>query len=834
MARQYRIDLTDPSCSLEPGILRSDLEEEMLADPAVQQALDEEWEQLQEDRRLLRTSIFPDGQATRHLPVNLRRLVWDAQRIFACHRRAAPLDLGPREIVASVRDLIQRLGVGMRRRPADRVDSNDSVLLLFAILLRSVLAVKRCLAEWRLNKAAFLWIIGEVERRFLAAIVDPGEMVGTIAAQSIGEPATQMTLNTFHYAGVASNVTLGVPRLKEIINLAKNIKTPSLTVHLRPPYNGTAAEAKRVQVLLEHTTLRQVASATEILYDPDPTTTVVEEDRDFVQAYHELPDEDEALDPKRLSPWVLRILLDRAKMLDKQLSMAEVAARISQEFDRDLHVLANDDNAEQLVLRCRIVNETAAGSSEKEMLDQSPQPTSSAVEEDVFLKRIESNMLASVELRGIPGIRRAFIVESKETVLSAEAGGQYQTRSEWVLETEGVNLLQVMSHPLVDSRRVFSNNVLEVYETLGIEATRQAILRELRKVIESDGSYVNYRHLALLCDVMTSRGYLMGITRHGINRADTGALMRCSFEETVEILLEAAGNGEEDRCKGVSDNIMLGQLAPLGTGAIQMRMDALRLEDAIPVDDGGQGSSGMAAYALASQGQFRSGPGAHTPYHHRPGAASPTWSSSSGAGSYYGGGSSSPMGGGGSFSPAWSDMSGTSGFGAAGAWSPVRMVGAFGSGTSPRYSPSSPAYSPTSPGYGTSPRYSPTSPAYSPASPAYSPASPAYSPTSPAYSPTSPAYSPTSPAYSPASPAYSPTSPAYSPASPAYSPTSPAYSPTSPAYSPTSPAYSPTSPAYSPTSPAYSPTSPAYSPSSPAYTNAKPAAKGKADDGKKK
>ncbi len=65
------------------------------------------------------------------------------------------------------------------------------------------------------------------------ALAFPGEMIGTVAAQSIGEPTTQMTLNTFHFAGVsAKNVTLGVPRLTEIINIAKNIKTPSLTVYL--------------------------------------------------------------------------------------------------------------------------------------------------------------------------------------------------------------------------------------------------------------------------------------------------------------------------------------------------------------------------------------------------------------------------------------------------------------------------------------------------------------------------------------------------------------------------------------------------------------------------
>lgn len=797
--RRYRIDVTDPKYSLAPQSLEAELMDALLTDPKVQLALDVEFKQLQEDRQALRTT-FPDGAAARHLPVNLRRLLWDARRLF--HLDANPsCNLSPLTIIEDVKGLCDRVIV-CPGKDILSIEAQRNATLLFQIHLRSTFAARRVIEEHRLSRAAFAWLMGEIETRFFSAIVPPGEMVGTLAAQSIGEPATQMTLNTFHYAGVASNVTLGVPRLKEIINLAKNIKTPSLTVHLQPEYAHSAVAAKQVQVQLESCSLRQITRATEIHYDPDPTTTVIPEDLDFVQAYYELPDED--VDPACLSPWLLRIELDRAKMLDKQLTMAEVATRISEEFDRDLHVLANDDNAEKLILRCRIVNESKEAAGEGE--------DGSRIEEDVFLKKIETSMLNSVILRGIEGIRRVFLVDSKGVTIE-KTTGEFEPKHEWILETEGIGMLAVMGHPGADPRRVFSNNLLEVHQVLGIEGARAAILRELRKVIESDGSYVNYRHLALLCDVMTAKGYLMGITRHGINRADTSALMRCSFEETVEILLEAASNGEIDNCYGVAENVMLGQMAPLGTGSMQLFLDQNALQSAITAP--GSQAGLFDALAHKNAGAFRAA-GSHTPYlvdgARSPGALS--WAS----------GPSSPSSG--AFSPAWSDSDRSHGGASGGNWSPFVEAGFsdFG-GASPRYSPTSPAYyAPTSPAYSpTSPAYSPTSPAYSPASPAYSPASPAYSPASPAYSPASPAYSPASPAYSPTSPAYSPTSPAYSPTSPAYSPTSPAYSPTSPAYSPTSPAYSPTSPAYSPTSPAYSPTSPAYSPTSPAYSPTSPA-----------
>ena len=343
---------------------------------------------------------------------------------------------------------------------------------------------------------------------------------------------------------------------------------------------------------------------------------------------------------------------------------------------------------------------------------------------------------------------------------------------------------------------------------------------------------------------MTSRGHIMSITRHGTNRVDHGAIQRASNEETVELLFDSACHAERDQFLGVSNNVLLGQLCPIGTGLFDMLLNDKMLE--INPTFTSSGAAAESAEIASGESLFDDWVGEASPELDASGGAeafsspladitqlspeesgfaqfSPEPETQNGGGSGFsmsspGLNSASPAGWS-SDSPAYGGSSPASGSPASPAYSP----------TSPAYSPTSPAYSPTSPAYSpTSPAYSPTSPAYSPTSPAYSPTSPAYSPTSPAsgssggsYSPTSPAYSPTSPAYSPTSPAgsYSPTSPAYSPTSPAYSPTSPAgsYSPSSPAYSPTSPAYSPTSPAYSPTSPAYSPTSPAYSPTSPAY-----------------
>ncbi|KAH6824035.1 RNA polymerase II large subunit [Perilla frutescens var. hirtella] len=775
----YKYEIDHPNWN--PNYMLPEAVEDLKTIREIRSVFDAEVQKLEADRYQLGTEIATTGDNSWPLPVNIKRLVLNAQKTFKVDFRR-PSDMHPMEIVEAVDKLQERLKVVVGDDYLS-LEAQKNATLFFNILLRSALASKRVLKEYRLTREAFEWVVGEIECRFLQSLVAAGEMIGCVAAQSIGEPATQMTLNTFHYAGVsAKNVTLGVPRLREIINVAKKIKTPSLSVYLKPGVNNTKEKAKNVQCALEYTTLRSVTQATEVWYDPDPMSTIIEEDVEFVKSYYEMPDEE--IDPDKISPWLLRIELNREMMVDKKLSMADIAEKINLEFDDDLTCIFNDDNAEKLILRIRIMNDEAP---KGELNDES-------AEDDVFLKKIEGNMLTEMALRGIPDINKVFIKNGKVNKFDENEG--FKAETEWMLDTEGVNLLAVICHEDVDARRTTSNHLIEVIEVLGIEAVRKALLDELRVVISFDGSYVNYRHLAILCDTMTYRGHLMAITRHGINRNDTGPMMRCSFEETVDILLDAAVYAETDYLRGVTENIMLGQLAPIGTGDCALYMNEEMLKQAIEIPLPSYMEGGL---------EFGMTPGRSpitgTPYHD--GMMSPSYALSPNL-------RLSPVSDA-QFSPYVGGM----------AFSPTSSPGY--SPSSPGYSPSSPGYSPTSPGYSpTSPGYSPTSPTYSPSSPGYSPTSPAYSPTSPSYSPTSPSYSPTSPSYSPTSPSYSPTSPSYSPTSPAYSPTSPAYSPTSPAYSPTSPSYSPTSPSYSPTSPSYSPTSPSYSPTSPSYSPTSP------------
>merc|ERR1719191_2614145 len=301
---------------------------------------------------------------------------------------------------------------GVRPDDSFAVEALYNSLIVMNAHVRTHLGSRKLLEEDELSRRAVQWLIGEIARRFEKSIANPGEMVGTIAAQSIGEPATQMTLNTFHFAGVGSkNVTLGVPRLKEIINVAKFVKTPSLNVYLIPEVASDQDRAKDVQADLEHSTLGTLTSYTQIYYDPDPQSSMLTDDAVWVREYYELPDEES--DPSRCSPWVLRVVFNHKVVTDKKLPMKTIGTKVQDSFGGGLEVIWTDDNAPELVMRIRLIRD--------------PQTVEEGDDLN-FLKKIEANLLKDVTLKGVPGIKKVFMREESR-VRYDESKGSHERKA---------------------------------------------------------------------------------------------------------------------------------------------------------------------------------------------------------------------------------------------------------------------------------------------------------------------------------------------------------------------------------------------------------------------
>jgi len=375
----------------------------------------------------------------------------------------------------------------------------------------------------RVTESHFRLILGEALSRYNRACVEPGEAVGAVGAQSISEPATQMTLKTFHFAGVASmNVTLGVPRLKEIINASKEISTPIITAALVQDRSETAARVAKAAI--ERTTIGQVATHIKEVYAPHMVYVEVLLDQEAITKLH------------------------------LQVDAASVRAAILRGYHRpsvlkalkDRDVLFDPRHPDRLRVLPPELKEGRGGNAV---------PPQRRI---YFVIQALKAALPEVIVRGINTVNRAIVnkVEGDEKRFN--------------LLIEGYGLADVMGTPGVDGRQAKSNHIIEVERVLGIEAARAVIGAEIEDIMKAYGIKIDTRHRMLLSDVMAFKGEVLGITRFGVAKMRESVLMLASFEKTTDHLFDAAVHGRTDAIVGVSECIIMGIPIPLGTGLFKL------------------------------------------------------------------------------------------------------------------------------------------------------------------------------------------------------------------------------------------------------------------------
>ena len=496
-----------------------------------------------------------------HIPVSFKTILNNIQGLQNINKNSM-VDITPLETFQLVENNYRKLEQIYYAPPTE----------LFKVMYYYYLSPKELLLVKRFNRKTIISMLEMITSVYKNAIVAPGEMVGMIAAQSIGEPTTQMTLNTFHFAGVASksNVTRGVPRIEEILSLSENPKNPSVTIYLPKEESGSRESVQKYISEIEYTKMKEIVSAVEICFDPDDLNSLIEEDEDTLTQYYEFENMvsdcigHSITDNKAKSKWIIRLEMDKESMLDKNITMDDINFAISNSFDDDVHCVYSDYNSDKLIFRLRLNNILSKKKGgQANPLDQS--------DEIYILKNFQDNLLNNIILSGVKNISKVVMRKITDTVVLEE--GIYNKQESWVLDTVGTNLLKVLSLEFIDATKTISNDIQEIYHTFGIEAARNAIFSELTEVIEFDSTYINYHHLSMLCDRMCYKSKMISIFRHGINNDDIGPIAKASFEETPEMFLKAARHGELDAMRGVSANVMCGQQGYFGTSAFQVLAD---------------------------------------------------------------------------------------------------------------------------------------------------------------------------------------------------------------------------------------------------------------------
>jgi DNA-directed RNA polymerase beta' subunit len=367
------------------------------------------------------------------------------------------------------------------------------------------------------------------------------------------------TLNTFHLAGTSNKGMQGIPRLRELLAVTKSckMKTPVMDIYLKPPHCASLDAARLVASAIQTTTFRSLVSSSKIYFDADDKE--IERDAGLLAFYKKFEEELGMAGDRQTHPWLLRFELRREAMLDACVSVLDLEHALRDFYGDTVSLVLSDDNAPELVCRLRL---TSPDVDKQDMLTE--------------LKALEQSLLDRVVVKGVPGIDKTEVEMEKPDGLKVydPALDAFGTISTAKISTSGTNLVEVLGMPEVDVARTTSNDVCEIYDVLGVEAARNALFNALRNVMwATDKDNVNQRHMALLVDVMTNRGTLQQVNRYGINRGEIGPLAKCSFEQTTEMLVKAGAFSELDKINGVSANIMLGQIAPCGTGDCRIVMD---------------------------------------------------------------------------------------------------------------------------------------------------------------------------------------------------------------------------------------------------------------------
>ena len=341
------------------------------------------------------------------------------------------------------------------------------------------------------------YLLNKIFINFNNAVVETNEPVGTVAAQSIGEPGTQMTLRTFHYAGVEEfSVTQGLPRLIEIVDARRFPSTPQQTIYLEEPYNQSEEKALEVHRRIEQIRIEQITH---------------DVDLDFVNWHI-----------------IINLIPD---ICEKKGIDIEIIPEILKRYKKK-GTIKREGNA--III--------------------DPQ-----IEDLQSLQKLREKILKKV-VKGVRGIKRGLLTPTDD-------------KKEWVIKTEGTNMQGVVQIEGVDTTRTVSNHIHEIEKLYGIEAARNMIIKESQKVLEQQGLDVDQRHLIILSDLMCVEGSIQSIGRHGISGSKSSVFARAAFEVTVNQLLDAGLYGEEERLLGIPENVIIGQVTPIGTGRVSVQFD---------------------------------------------------------------------------------------------------------------------------------------------------------------------------------------------------------------------------------------------------------------------
>lgn len=493
--------------------------------------------------------IYNDG-LSHPLFVNIKNL---AQTLSVGHKKTRELCL---EEINAIADCLH---VG---NPATQTDVTRRATLN----LRK--NVKYLLRDVKIAESKILDFSELIYKGLCSALAVYGYMAGLTASSSIGETTTQMTLNSFHFSGMGNKeVTLGVPRLNELLNAAgksKPISMPSCTIYIideeldklkaKSRENDKDESIKKKCINLMNS---YISDYLEISVGSICKTNILridetDENLNFLRKYS--PEWWVKLFQPELQPYyfVIQLTVDITTMFKYQLELSEIADAITEKIGDYGVCVVSPNCIGKIDIYIDYENVYVNVVDESELTDISTYRVYVHTRDYII-----NTTLKPIKIRGISGISKVTVREDLAT-------------KDWVLDTKGSKFLDILAHPSTDFTRTVTNDIWETYNILGIEATRSLLIEEMTRVISFDGTYVNPRHIELLVDTMLVKNKITSVNRDGLDK-NLGPLYICSFEKHMDNMMDASLFGVCDTMRSLSSSVIYGTTMGAGTGAVDVR-----------------------------------------------------------------------------------------------------------------------------------------------------------------------------------------------------------------------------------------------------------------------
>lgn len=524
------------------------------------------------------------------LPINIVRIM------SSLAKPDGKKKISPRYIIDSIEKLLSlnetpliKIPQSMQNNIPKYAYEDDAIA---KIVLRSALYdslhPKAINDKYKMSKETFDDVIEEIQSHFNDNIIEPGEMVGIIAAESLGEAVTQMTISAFHHTGIASltHTTAGVPRIAELISATKNPKTPQMFVYLNEDSRKSREMAHRIGSYLEKTTFGSIYKKMEVYYDPNPSARGIMGTDGITEPFYS----------KKLSrnscqasienlPWLFRIYIDKEKMLEKNVTLMDIKSKFCMWWDRrhvntkkkkekisllkkitSFAMLSNSDNDTQPIVHIRF-----------NVKDQDKSEIKKGSKASIKFNRKTlldfAELIEKFKLKGIDKIESINTIAKERCIDAMDCDGM-KIGEEYVIYTSGVNLKEVRYITGINPYRTYSDDVMEMFKTFGIEFARNRMLSEYLKAYENAGNNgINPQHISILVDIMCYGGSVISADRHGMKKANIDPLTKASFEKSIDVLISAAVFGDTDKMQGVSSRLYIGSVFKGGTGYCELVLD---------------------------------------------------------------------------------------------------------------------------------------------------------------------------------------------------------------------------------------------------------------------